>query len=56
MWLIFAKFAFGNQQRRHSYLQIEAIGREIVRQCHGLPVAKKNTWSSVPLYVVQVEE
>ena len=35
-WLIFAKFAFGDQNPT-SDTQLEVIGKEIVQMCHGLP-------------------
>ncbi|XP_021295822.1 putative disease resistance RPP13-like protein 1 [Herrania umbratica] len=40
-WLLFAKHAFGGQISSHASLELEVIGREIVRKCKGLPLAAK---------------
>ncbi|KAK8707364.1 hypothetical protein V6N13_058425 [Hibiscus sabdariffa] len=40
-WLLFAKHAFGNKSFREEVVNLETIGKEIVKKCHGLPLAAK---------------
>jgi hypothetical protein len=49
--VIFAKFAFGNEQHRHSYLQLESYWQRNCEKMSRIAYGNKNTWSSVPLYV-----
>ncbi|CAN4104845.1 unnamed protein product [Withania somnifera] len=41
-WLLFCKFAFLSTKGKWN-TQLEEVGREIVRKCHGLPLAIKTT-------------
>ncbi|XP_050282404.1 putative disease resistance RPP13-like protein 1 [Quercus robur] len=45
-WSLFARIAFGNQ-RPSSDLELEAIGKEIVEKCRGLPLAVKSFAASL---------
>ncbi|XWS52527.1 hypothetical protein CRYUN_Cryun11dG0078400 [Craigia yunnanensis] len=40
-WLLFANHAFGNTNSSVQVLNLETIGKEIVKKCHGLPLAAK---------------
>ncbi|XVF19276.1 hypothetical protein REPUB_Repub11eG0096200 [Reevesia pubescens] len=40
-WLLFANHAFGNTNSSVQVLNLETIGKEIVKKCHGLPLALK---------------
>ncbi|KAE8682945.1 Gibberellin-regulated family protein [Hibiscus syriacus] len=40
-WLLFSKHAFGNKSSREDVVNLEMIGKEIVKKCHGLPLAAK---------------
>ena len=53
-WSLFAKFAFGNQIPS-SYPDLEPIGREIVRNCDGVPSTVR-TLGSLLRFKLQVEE
>ena len=53
-WLIFAKYAFVNGNSM-AYPQLEAIGRQIIKKCDGLPLAAK-ALGALLRYKLDVEE